>query len=124
MENGMNHVVVGEAMGSCAGRTPTPTSPACDVRSAMRRTTSAIGGERSPRSRCSRWSSASTAWSTANVRVPAIVDDGSPRPASLDDVQLYVAGTRPGAPLPHAELEDPDGRRLPLMASCSLESSS
>lgn len=31
-------------------------------------------------------------------------------------MRLYVPGTRPGAPLPHAELEDLDGRRLPVMA--------
>jgi 2,4-dichlorophenol 6-monooxygenase len=45
----------------------------------------------------------------------AVVGDGTPEPASADDVRLYEPGTRPGAPLPHAELEDVDGTRLPLM---------
>jgi len=42
----------------------------------------------------------------------AVVDDGSPPPDSGDDIRLYVPGTRPGAPLPHAVIEDADGRRL------------
>jgi 2,4-dichlorophenol 6-monooxygenase len=45
----------------------------------------------------------------------AIVDDGTPPPSPLEDVRLYVPGTRPGAPLPHAEIEDLDGQRLALM---------
>jgi 2,4-dichlorophenol 6-monooxygenase len=42
----------------------------------------------------------------------AVVPDGTPPPSTGDDVRLYAPGTRPGAPLPHAELEDPDGERL------------
>jgi 2,4-dichlorophenol 6-monooxygenase len=45
----------------------------------------------------------------------AIVPDGSPAPASVDDVRVYVPSTRPGSPLPHAELENEDGARRPLM---------
>jgi 2,4-dichlorophenol 6-monooxygenase len=45
----------------------------------------------------------------------AVVSDGTPAPEPLDPIRVYVPGTRPGAPLPHAELEDPDGRRLPVM---------
>jgi 2,4-dichlorophenol 6-monooxygenase len=45
----------------------------------------------------------------------AIVADGTPPPASPDDVRVYVPSTRPGHPLPHAELEDADGGRLALM---------
>src|SRR5262249_24356085 len=45
----------------------------------------------------------------------AIVADGSPAPAPVDDVRVYVPSTRPGCPLPHAELEGPRGERLPLM---------
>jgi len=45
----------------------------------------------------------------------AIVDDGSPAPVELEDVRLYVPSTRPGAPLPHVEVEDLDGRRHALM---------
>jgi 2,4-dichlorophenol 6-monooxygenase len=45
----------------------------------------------------------------------AIVPDGSPAPASVDDIRVYVPSTRPGSPLPHAELEGEDGLRRPLM---------
>ena len=45
----------------------------------------------------------------------AVVDDGSPAPDDLEDVRLYVPSTRPGAPLPHVEVEDLDGRRHALM---------
>jgi 2,4-dichlorophenol 6-monooxygenase len=46
----------------------------------------------------------------------AIVSDGTSQLVPSDDIRLYVPSTRPGAPLPHAEVEDLDGRRLPLMS--------
>src|SRR5262249_43086984 len=36
-------------------------------------------------------------------------------PPALDDIRLYVPSTRPGAPLPHAEVEDLNGGRHALM---------
>jgi len=45
----------------------------------------------------------------------AVVADGTPAPVPVDDIRVYVPSTRPGAPLPHAELDGPDGERLPLM---------
>ena len=45
----------------------------------------------------------------------AIIHDETPAPPALDDIRLYEPSTRPGAPLPHAELEDLDSNRLPLM---------
>jgi 2,4-dichlorophenol 6-monooxygenase len=45
----------------------------------------------------------------------AIVPDGTPAPAPLDAIRVYVPSTRPGSPLPHAELEDADGERRPLL---------
>ena len=42
----------------------------------------------------------------------AIVEDGTPPPDSVDHVRVYEPSTRPGAPLPHAWLDDPDGRRI------------
>ena len=44
----------------------------------------------------------------------AIVPDGSPAPVNPDDVRIYRPSTRPGAPLPHAWLDDEDGRRRPI----------
>jgi 2,4-dichlorophenol 6-monooxygenase len=41
----------------------------------------------------------------------AIIDDGSPAPTSPDDIRVYVPSTHPGAPLPHAWIDDEDGRR-------------
>jgi len=45
----------------------------------------------------------------------AIVADGTEPAANPDEVRVYIPSTRPGHPVPHAELEDADGRRLPLM---------
>jgi 2,4-dichlorophenol 6-monooxygenase len=44
----------------------------------------------------------------------AIVPDGTPEPESPDDIRVYVPSTRPGAPLPHAWIDDEDGRRRPI----------
>jgi len=44
----------------------------------------------------------------------AIVDDGTPPQEPIDHIRVYEPSTRPGAPLPHAWLDDPDGRRLPI----------
>ena len=44
----------------------------------------------------------------------AVVPDGSPAPATADDIRVYQPGTRPGAPLPHAWIDDEDGIRRPI----------
>jgi 2,4-dichlorophenol 6-monooxygenase len=44
----------------------------------------------------------------------AVVSDDSPAPEPLDDVRIYVPSTRPGGPLPHAWIDDEDGRRRPI----------
>jgi 2,4-dichlorophenol 6-monooxygenase len=44
----------------------------------------------------------------------AVVPDGTPAPMPLDDVRVYEPSTRPGAPLPHAWIDDEDGNRRPL----------
>jgi 2,4-dichlorophenol 6-monooxygenase len=41
----------------------------------------------------------------------AIVPDGGPGPDPLDDVRVHQPSTRPGAPLPHAWLDDEEGNR-------------
>jgi 2,4-dichlorophenol 6-monooxygenase len=41
----------------------------------------------------------------------AVIDDGTPAPDPIDAIRVHVPGTRPGSPLPHAVIEDLDGRR-------------
>ncbi len=41
----------------------------------------------------------------------AVVPDGSAAPAPADEIRVYQPSTRPGAPLPHAWVEDEDGNR-------------
>jgi 2,4-dichlorophenol 6-monooxygenase len=44
----------------------------------------------------------------------AVVPDGSAEPVPLDDIRVYQPGTGPGSPLPHAWVDDEDGRRRPI----------
>ena len=44
----------------------------------------------------------------------AVVPDGSAAPAPADEIRVYQPSTRPGAPLPHAWIEDEDGHRRPV----------
>jgi 2,4-dichlorophenol 6-monooxygenase len=44
----------------------------------------------------------------------AIVRDGTPPPEPVDEIRVYEPSTRPGAPLPHAWIDDEDGRRRPI----------
>jgi 2,4-dichlorophenol 6-monooxygenase len=46
-------------------------------------------------------------------RSTAIIDDGTPEPANIDDIRVYESDTRPGSPLPHAWVER-EGERRPL----------
>ena len=116
MENGMNHVVVGQAMGFMRGVDP-------DVNLAgLRRAL----GDTSDDVVHRRRALAAVATQSMEFREhyveygqryssSAIIDDDTPAATPLDDVRLYVPGTRPGSPLPHAEVEDLDGNRRPLM---------
>jgi 2,4-dichlorophenol 6-monooxygenase len=44
----------------------------------------------------------------------AIVPDDSPAPEPVDEIRVYEPSTRPGAPLPHAWIDDEDGGRRPI----------
>jgi 2,4-dichlorophenol 6-monooxygenase len=44
----------------------------------------------------------------------AVVPDGTEPPTPIDDVRVYEPSTRPGAPLPHAWVDDEAGNRRPI----------
>ena len=44
----------------------------------------------------------------------AVVPDGIPPSAPIDDVRVYQPSTRPGNPLPHAWIKDEDGHGRPI----------
>jgi 2,4-dichlorophenol 6-monooxygenase len=44
----------------------------------------------------------------------AVVADGSPPTDPVEEIRVYEPSTRPGSPLPHAWIEDEDGRRRPI----------
>src|SRR5271166_660885 len=44
----------------------------------------------------------------------AVVPDGSAAPVPCDEIRVYQPSTRPGAPLPHAWIDDEDGNRRPV----------
>ncbi len=46
----------------------------------------------------------------------AIMNDGSAPAETPDDIRIYIPDTRPGSPLPHAQLHDPDNRPTPIMS--------
>jgi 2,4-dichlorophenol 6-monooxygenase len=45
----------------------------------------------------------------------AVVSADTAAPAPVDPIRIYTPGTRPGAPLPHADVDDADGVNRPLM---------
>ncbi len=116
MENGMNHVVVGEAMGFVRGAST--EANLAGLRRALGDTPEDVAHRRRA---LAAMAAQSMEFREHHVEYgqtyasSAIVDDGTPAPAPLDDVHLVVPSTRPGAPLPHAEVEDLDGRRHALM---------
>jgi len=114
MENGMNHVVVGQAMGF--ERVANREANLAGLRRAL-----GDAPEDRPHRRAALAALATQSMEFREHHVEygqryasaAIVAEDAPAP--LDDVHLYSPGTCPGAPLPHAELEDLDGVRLPVM---------
>jgi 2,4-dichlorophenol 6-monooxygenase len=44
----------------------------------------------------------------------SVVPDGTEPPTQIDDIRIYEPTTRPGAPLPHAWIDDDEGGRRPL----------
>lgn len=115
LENGLNHAVIADALGFARG---------ADEKANLAALRRALGDtpEDRPHRRAALAALASQSMEFREHNVEygyhyassAIVDDGSEPLPSVDDIRVYQPSTRPGAPLPHAELEDADGRRLPL----------
>jgi 2,4-dichlorophenol 6-monooxygenase len=58
--------------------------------------------------------SRSSPWSAGLGQQDRQAATSSTAPAPSDDIRVYQPSTRPGAPLPHAWIDDEDGRRRPV----------
>ena len=115
LENAMNHTAIGQTLGL------NPSNDRERNRAVLRR---ALGdgpdGVEGRRKALALFASQSMEFREHAVEYgyryasSAVVGDGTPEPPVLDDVRVHEPGTRPGAPLPHVELEDADGERLPI----------
>lgn len=116
LENSVNHAAIGHQMGFSAAASPDENL------AGLRRALSQAPEDRSFR----RAALAAAATQSMEFREhvvefgqrfqsKAIVTGDEAPPPALDDIRLYEPSTFPGSPLPHAELEDLDGNRLPLM---------
>jgi 2,4-dichlorophenol 6-monooxygenase len=115
LENGFNHFEVGALIGI------SPDNSAEENMALLRRL---WGGrpedEQLRRDVTSKLRAQSMEFSELNVEYgfahdsAAVVPDGSPPPENVDDVRVYQPSTRPGAPLPHAWIEDDQGGRRPI----------
>lgn len=117
MENCMNHMAVGEAMGFHLG------GDRDQLLEGLRHALGDAPEDLDARRRAlAAMASQSMEFREQNVEFgqryasAAVLSDGTPEPPSIDDVRMYMPSTRPGSPLPHAELEDIDGNRLPLLS--------
>jgi 2,4-dichlorophenol 6-monooxygenase len=115
LENAANHFAIVEALGV------SPDSTADANMAALRRVWSDDPADRPQRSAILRAMRAqSMEFSELNVEYgheydsAAVVPDGSPRRPPIDDIRVYEPSTRPGAPLPHAWIDDEDGNRRAL----------
>ena len=115
LENALNHFEVAAALGVEPGNTPEQNM------ASLRRMWSGRPEDAAHRSAALRAMRAqSMEFSELNVEYgycyssAAVVPDGSAAPASADDIRVYQPGTRPGAPLPHAWIDDEDGVRRPV----------
>jgi 2,4-dichlorophenol 6-monooxygenase len=115
LENAINHFEIGAALGISPDNTPEQNMEQ------LRRMWSGRpvdAGHRSAVLRAMR--AQSMEFSELNVehgyryQSAAVVPDGSAAPAPVDDIRVYQPSTRPGAPLPHAWIDDEDGNRRPV----------
>ena len=115
LENAVNHFAIGAALGISHENTPEQNM------AQLRRMWSGRPEDAARRSAVLRAMRAqSMEFSELNVEYgycyqsAAVVPDGSTAPAPADEIRVYQPSTRPGAPLPHAWVEDEDGNRRPV----------
>ena len=115
LENAINHFATGAALGV------SPENPPEENMEQLRRVWSGRPEDAEHRSSVLRGMRAqSMEFSELNVEYgysydsAAVVPDGTPPPEPVDDIRVYEPSTRPGAPLPHAWIEDEDGDRRPI----------
>ena len=115
LENAVNHFEIGAALGLSHENTPGQNM------AQLRRMWSGQPEDAAHRSAVLRAMRAqSMEFSELNVEFgycyqsAAVVPDGSAAPAPADEIRVYQPSTRPGAPLPHAWVEDEDGHRRPV----------
>jgi 2,4-dichlorophenol 6-monooxygenase len=112
LENAVNHFATGAALGIAPENSPEENMER------LRRIWSARPEDAELRSSVLRGMRAqSMEFSELNVEYgysyasDAVVPDGTEPPTPVDDIRVYQSSTRPGAPLPHAWVEDEDGKR-------------
>jgi len=115
LENAVNHFAIGAALGISHESTPEQNMEQ------LRRMWSGRPEDAAHRSGVLRAMRAqSMEFSELNVEYgyryqsAAVVPDGSAAPMPADDIRVYQPSTRPGAPLPHAWIDDEDGNRRPV----------
>ena len=115
LENAVNHFEIAAALGLSPDNTPEQNM------AQLRRMWSGRPEDAGHRSAVLRAMRAqSMEFSELNVEYgychqsAAVVPDGSAASAPADDIRVYEPSTRPGAPLPHAWIDDEDGHRRPV----------
>jgi 2,4-dichlorophenol 6-monooxygenase len=115
LENAVNHFTIGDALGVSHEQGPQ------DNWASLRRMWSGLPEDAEHRRAVLRAiRSQSMEFNELNVEFgyayesAAVVPDGTPAPAPVEEIRVYEPSTRPGAPLPHAWIDDEDGNRRPL----------
>ena len=115
LENAVNHFATGAAVGISPENSPEENMER------LRRICSGRPEDAEQRSSVLRGMRAqSMEFSELNVEYgysyesAAVVPDGTEPPTAIDDIRVYEPSTRPGAPLPHAWIEDEVGERRPI----------
>jgi 2,4-dichlorophenol 6-monooxygenase len=115
LENAVNHFAIGDALGVSHENSPEQNW------AALRRMWSGSPEDAEHRSKVLRMMRMqSMEFNELNVEFgytyesAAVVPDGSPAPDPIEEIRVYEPSTRPGAPLPHAWIDDENGNRRPI----------